>query len=365
MVLSMTGPGCSETTTHQPSCGNGVLDPEEECDGHDLGGLRCSDFNCTDGVLTCESDCTIGIQSCYWCPETCGNGIVDWWEYCDCGDDPLNLPDGCRAVNGDPCGYCDGNCGMFGSSCGNGLIDGTEDCDCGYCPDPLPTGCTAINGAPGGECEVDCTLTGVCGDGIEQFREECDCGTDPSDVPQNCTGINNSPTGDCLADCTLHDCQAGEVYVECDPLDPDSCCDDRWGNDVHCDSALNSPLCMLACTTSADCYYNSVCLTQSGVCYPATCGIDPYTVLGGNLYEPCQIPGGGEGYCHPLSIPDDFGICLENSPNALADGEVCIPPAEPYRTFPKDVGYETCLNGLCLDEDNDGVYNCVTLYPLP
>jgi hypothetical protein len=35
---------------------------------------------------------------------TCGNGILEVAELCDCGTDQANLPAGCEAVNGDDLG---------------------------------------------------------------------------------------------------------------------------------------------------------------------------------------------------------------------------------------------------------------------
>ena len=87
-------------------------------------------------------------------------------------------------------------------------------------------------------------------------------------------------------------------------------------------------------------------------------------MLGGELDEPCQVPGGGAGYCYTLDPPEEErGICLENSAAALPDGEPCFPPLMKDARFPRDIGHETCLDGLCLDEDLDGVYHCLTLYP--
>jgi cysteine-rich repeat protein len=79
-------------------CGNGTLDPGEECDD----GNRVD----TDG---CTNHCTI-----------CGNGIVTPPEQCDDG----NLVDG---------DGCDSNCTPTG--CGNGIVTAGEQCDDGNTDD--------------------------------------------------------------------------------------------------------------------------------------------------------------------------------------------------------------------------------------
>ncbi|ANM29532.1 hypothetical protein ABI59_07965 [Acidobacteria bacterium Mor1] len=40
------------------TCGNDVIDPGEVCDGADLGGLDCTDFDCAGGTLMCKADCS-------------------------------------------------------------------------------------------------------------------------------------------------------------------------------------------------------------------------------------------------------------------------------------------------------------------
>jgi cysteine-rich repeat protein len=141
-----------------PHCGNGALDPGEQCDdGNTVNGDGC-DSNCTfprcgNGVIdsgeqcddgnaangdACETDCT---------RPRCGNGIVDVGEQCDDGN----------SVNGDA---CDTNCTM--PRCGNGAVDPGEQCDDG----------NAVNGDA---CDTNCT-TPRCGNAIVDPNEQCDDG---------------------------------------------------------------------------------------------------------------------------------------------------------------------------------------------
>src|SRR5262249_48897172 len=140
-------------------CGNGVVDPGEECDdGNSVDGDGC-DTNCTftacgNGITTagepcddgdaidtnaCKSDCT---------PNDCGDGAVQLGvEQCDDGN----------ATDGDG---CDSNCTLTG--CGNGIVTNGEECDDG-------------NSIEGDGCDSNCTLT-ACGNRIRTAGEACDDG---------------------------------------------------------------------------------------------------------------------------------------------------------------------------------------------
>lgn len=43
----------------------------------------------------------------------CGNGKKESGETCDCGEDPNNLPEGCRAINGAPRSTCSNTCTLL------------------------------------------------------------------------------------------------------------------------------------------------------------------------------------------------------------------------------------------------------------
>ncbi len=60
---SSTGGGSSSTGA-VAFCGDGVLDPEESCDGAALGGISCDTFGFVGGTLTCADDCTFVVQAC-------------------------------------------------------------------------------------------------------------------------------------------------------------------------------------------------------------------------------------------------------------------------------------------------------------
>jgi len=74
-----------------PRCGNGRVDPGEECDTDDFGGKQCSDLGFDRGVLSCTAECQFDTSQC----SRCGNGFVELDEQCDdtdlAGRDP-SLP---------------------------------------------------------------------------------------------------------------------------------------------------------------------------------------------------------------------------------------------------------------------------------
>jgi hypothetical protein len=68
-------------TASRSRCGDGVLDAQrgEECDGSDLGGATCDRACETGGTVVCSPDCRVDHTAC-WC---CGNGRLDPGEECD------------------------------------------------------------------------------------------------------------------------------------------------------------------------------------------------------------------------------------------------------------------------------------------
>ena len=228
---------CDATCHFLPFCGDGIVQPGEECDdgnnrNDDACVLGCKNAFCGDGYLergveqceppntaTCDAVChTIQVPRC-------GNRVVDPGEQCDDGntsnqDDCLNncqtptCGDGfvhtkgtapfeeCDDGNTTPGDGCSATCLR---ECGNGVIDGgcsegtvgaacqvNGDCDTapgagdGVCVaeacDPGPDLCV-----PGPfECSNTCHLP-TCGDAEIQCDEECDLGALNGLVGSGCT----------------------------------------------------------------------------------------------------------------------------------------------------------------------------------
>ena len=93
-------------------CGDGFVDPGEECDdGND------------DETDACLNNCTRA---------SCGDGVVQSYrgETCDEGTDNGVL---CTPLPGASCSYCDTSCQIVQApmTCGNGVLDAGEECDDG------------------------------------------------------------------------------------------------------------------------------------------------------------------------------------------------------------------------------------------
>ena len=81
------------------NCGNGIIEPGEQCDGEDaLGKINsCTDFGFKEGKLTCSANCVFDTSKCVSRTISfCGNGIVESWEQCDDGN----------SYSGDGCYNC-------------------------------------------------------------------------------------------------------------------------------------------------------------------------------------------------------------------------------------------------------------------
>jgi cysteine-rich repeat protein len=281
------GDACDNNCT-TPGCGNGELDPGEQCDD----GKK--------GSATCSTSCKLMP------PANCGNGTVDApGEQCD--DGPRN---GC----GDPCTtFC-----LF--ACGDGVIECNEQCDDGN---------TVSNDGCSSTCQIE-----FCGDGITQTSEECD------------DGARNGVLGDpCSSTCTLHWCgdgvvdtASGEVcddantnncdgcntdcmYIppnhcptctsdnndrnECNPCSNDSQCSSGFCGDMACIAGACTPIAPPNCDDGDPCTIDPPCNAFNG-CVHTPKGCDD-----GNA---CNGPES----CDPTS-----GQCVQGAAPDCDDGDAC------------------------------------------
>lgn len=77
-----SGESSGSTTGEPVSCGNGVIDAGEDCDGADVGGVTCLDQGFDDGVVACDPvACTLDTSGCFFVESlqndngTCANEI--------------------------------------------------------------------------------------------------------------------------------------------------------------------------------------------------------------------------------------------------------------------------------------------------
>jgi hypothetical protein len=131
---------CRDRVCEPWTCGDGVLDPNEQCEreGNLLGGKTCLDFNSrTPEGLGCNDDCTFNTFDC----AACGDGIMQAGEQCDGADfdlDPaLTGEIDCRHPDAgfyDPglvkcSAICTWDVSGCTGRCGDGVVNGVELCD--------------------------------------------------------------------------------------------------------------------------------------------------------------------------------------------------------------------------------------------
>ena len=217
--------GCTNTSE---SCGNGVVDIGEACDGNNLQGSGCTNFGYTGGTLSCTDVCDLNFSNCTsTTPNVCGDGVIAGGEECEgnnlAGESCTSLGFDGGTLRCTSCAFNTSSCVSTGPVCGNGLIESGETCD-GF---NLSGFTCADFGATGGtlRCAIDCidydssgcTADPVCGDGIVNGFETCDginFGFD-SCADQGFVGGSLS----CFSDCTTDYSGCSDTATNlCDPF---------------------------------------------------------------------------------------------------------------------------------------------------
>jgi cysteine-rich repeat protein len=341
-------PGCTA-----PGCGNGTMDPGEECDdGNTVSCDGCSRTCkketgfCGDGHLNpeCEAcddgnqvDCDGCRHDCSRADKVCGDNIVECGEDGDLGAAVPCDADGLSAT----CKF---------ERCGNGVTECNEQCDAGA------TGSTS--------CSSTCLSIKPphCGDGTTQANEgeacddgnavDCDgcshlcqfdgCGSGEIDLScgEQCDDGNRRAGDGCSPTCQMEVCGNGVV-------DPGEACDDGNAND--CDNCKNDctaptvacPICSagatepcIPCTDVADCDALRACgsaLCSAGACTPTNppncddgnpCTADSCDPARGCVHTPKTCEDGdacnGVSTCDPSS-----GACLPGTAPDCDDHDEC------------------------------------------
>lgn len=223
----------SSSTGPAPTCGDGVADEGEQCDGDDLAGQDCASQGFFGGELRCSEGCTFDT---FLCEPECGNGDLERGEVCDGdqlgGEDCVSQGfEGGELV----CGF---ECNFFDTSscfaCGDGAINGPDVCD-GVA---LGGESCVSQGFDGGNfsCLPDCSgfdTSGcfACGNGIVEDGEVCDI---VDVIACADVGLGGAGNLSCAADCSGYlGCDPPAGYGDCVNFDPALVCapDEICGTD--------------------------------------------------------------------------------------------------------------------------------------
>ncbi len=323
---------CSPAET----CGDDKVNGTDVCDGNDLDGKSCTDFNYSDGTLACLANCSdFDLSKCTGKIE-CGNDKIDGTDVCDGKDlggktcKELGFGEGSLACKTDCSGYDTSGCSPA-ETCGDDKVNGADVCDG---KDLDGKSCTDFNYSGGTlACLSNCSDFDLskCTGKIKCGNDKVD-GTDVCDGKdldgKTCTNFNYSGgTLACDSDCSKFDLSGCTGKIECgnNKIDGTDACDGTDLNGKSCeDFGFYSGT--LACLNNCSDYDKSGCEECPVACGARECGLDP--VCGescgtcGN-YEICNESYICEKTCDLEPIKADTVLNV-NMKTAICRGEVTL-----------------------------------------
>jgi hypothetical protein len=205
IVTLSTDKNCTAGFDSSASCGNGVIDPGEVCDGTDI------------GDATCPVECGSGLPTC--------NGTCDGLDYSSCFDCGCDFDGACEA--GENCDTCPTDCAAgttSGAICGNGLCEAGNGENCLTCP------ADCRGNQKGRPSDRYCCGAGYSSPSCDDSSSLCNsagylCTTSTVAPGSYCCGDDSCDSGENCGNCGL-DCDLGMET-----------CDDGVDND--CDGAID------------------------------------------------------------------------------------------------------------------------------
>ncbi|MCB9734090.1 MAG: formylglycine-generating enzyme family protein [Deltaproteobacteria bacterium] len=257
-------------------CGNGIVEGGELCDraAWDDQTLRCQAYGYDGGQVACHRDCTPDFSGCF--TSTCGDGVIEGPEECE-GEDLAGQTCAGLGNLGGTLG-CDGQCRLDDAGCER--PECTPACENGgRCVVPGVCECPSAWSGPTCEvfaCEPPCGAGGTCvgPDTCEcapgWFGPGCDTTTCSPECANNSTCVGPNTCG-CAAGWSGSTCETPVCSPSCGPggtcSGPNRCtCAPGWSGPT-CETAVCSP----ACGAGGTCVGPNACECAPGWSGP-TCG---------------------------------------------------------------------------------------------
>ena len=205
-----------------PNCGDGIVDPDEECDGSP--GIDCAALGWSDGTLACGADCQFDDSAC----NTCGDGMRTGAELCDGADlggqtcEAMGLGAGALACLPDctfDTGACTGMCAEPSSPPGGNCPAVCDVCDQGvctiFCNEGGECDFASITCPPDFNCRVACTQPGSCFTATIQCPPSHDCAIECTHADACEQATISCGTGLCSIFCADFNDSCRETNLRC------------------------------------------------------------------------------------------------------------------------------------------------------
>lgn len=377
--------GCDSTSDADctNTCGNGMVEGGETCDGDcpttcddrdtctvdsfagsaDTCSLRCMNEPsgaCGDADGCCPAGCTSDDDAD--CSDSCGDGTLDPGELCD-GDCPTDCNDGVACTTD----RLVGSAASCNAQCVHDAVSTCQSGD-GCCP----AGCSSANDADCACTPRTCADMGwVCGQLDDLCGSTRNCGAcNANESCDNGSCVPNNPTGAIGDPCTSDGaCQAGLCFTAAREAYPGGYCTKGCQADTDCGAGAvcSVSACAKACTLDSDCRQGYGCFTRLGgtkrACFPLANGT-------GSVGQACtttnSCSGGTLGFCGSPASGYRDGYCLRecNAANACPSGSHCANDDGGSGICVRNCSTDGDCRGagtdgyMCYDFDNDTVKEC-------